>query len=287
MPAWSETYRGSVKPWECDVTEHFTIAYYFDRLDEASPNLADELGIGEILRAGGFVREFNCRFAHELRAGESFQIESAPLRVDEAALLLGHRVVASDSGETLTWFQERWTIAPGRLPDAQLRAIAGRAAAWEGPAAETRPDPATTEGFLPSGAGRVKPGDLDERGGFSLAAFVHRFTDASLQGAAAIGMDAEYMQTQRRAFSTFELILRVEDAPRLSDAYRVDTGIVHLGSSSLRYLHRLFDPKSGREYARLSQFGVQLDLDARRPTAFPEDLRARAAQMLVATRPTS
>jgi len=28
---WFETYRGVVNPWECDVVQHFTIAYYFDR----------------------------------------------------------------------------------------------------------------------------------------------------------------------------------------------------------------------------------------------------------------
>ena len=31
MTNWIETYRGAVPPWQCDVTEHFTIAYYFDR----------------------------------------------------------------------------------------------------------------------------------------------------------------------------------------------------------------------------------------------------------------
>jgi hypothetical protein len=41
------------------------------------------------------------------------------------------------------------------------------------------------------------------------------------------------------------------------------------------------DPNTGSESARLGQFGVQLDLDARRPTAFPEALRAAAARLLV------
>src|SRR2546423_10135595 len=50
---WIETYRGTVPPWECDVTEHFTIAYYFDRLEEAEPNLADALGLGERWRGRG------------------------------------------------------------------------------------------------------------------------------------------------------------------------------------------------------------------------------------------
>ena len=35
MSQWLETYRGGVMPWECDMVEHFTIAYYFDRLGES------------------------------------------------------------------------------------------------------------------------------------------------------------------------------------------------------------------------------------------------------------
>jgi acyl-CoA thioester hydrolase len=46
MTNWTETYRGAVPPWQCDVTEHFTVAYHFERLEEADANLADELGLG-------------------------------------------------------------------------------------------------------------------------------------------------------------------------------------------------------------------------------------------------
>src|SRR5258708_19769580 len=81
MANWIETYRGTVPPWECDVTEHFTIAYYFDRLEEAEPNLADALGLGQRWRAGGFARRLDVRFARELRAGSSFQTEGAALGI--------------------------------------------------------------------------------------------------------------------------------------------------------------------------------------------------------------
>ena len=50
MAEWTETYRGAVAPWECDVTEHFTMAYYFERLEEADANLADKLGLGDLPR---------------------------------------------------------------------------------------------------------------------------------------------------------------------------------------------------------------------------------------------
>src|SRR5438270_7041313 len=82
MENWSETYRGTVPPWECDVTEHFTIAYYFDRLEEAERNLADLLGTAEVLRQGGFARHLDVRFARELRAGSSFHIDGAALAAE-------------------------------------------------------------------------------------------------------------------------------------------------------------------------------------------------------------
>jgi hypothetical protein len=41
------------------------------------------------------------------------------------------------------------------------------------------------------------------------------------------------------------------------------------------------DPAAGTEFARLYQSGVQLDLDARRPAALPEAVRAASARLMV------
>ncbi len=284
MTNWSETYRGTVPPWECDVTEHLTIAYYFDRLEDAERNLADILGLGENLRGGGFGRRLDVRFARELRAGSSIHIDSAALAVPGAVdegLRLGHRFVDSANGETVTWIEEHWELPEGALSPEQQGAIAGRLAVWEGPAAEMRPEPAGTAGFIPTARGRVKPGDLDTEGRFGLAAIVHRLTDACLQAGAAIGMDAEFLEANRRGFSTFELALRISGALALDEPYLVESGIAHLGNSSLRMIHRMCDPRSGAEVAHLGQYGVNLDLDARRPARWPDEIRARAAALVV------
>ena len=282
MTNWSETYRGTVPPWECDITEHFTIAYYFDRLGEAERNLAELLGLGELARRGGFARRYDLRFARELRAGGSFHVDSAVLGV-EGGLQLGHRFVDSAKGETVTWVAVRWELPEGALSPERRSAIAGRLAVWEGPAAEERPDPPTTAGFIPTARGRVKPGDLDADGRFSTRAMVLRFTDACVQAGSAIGMDSDYMETERRGFSTFEMVLRVSGALALDEPYLVETGIAHLGNSSLRLVHHLGNPRSGAEVARLSQYGVNLDLDARRPARWPDAVRTRAAGLVVPT----
>jgi acyl-CoA thioesterase FadM len=278
MAEWTETFRGTVAPWECDTTEHFTIAYYLDRIDQASATLADQLGLAERQRAGIWPRRFVLRFVRELRAGASFHIESAPLGLDPG-LRLGHRVVDSGNGEIVTWIEERWERMASTA--AERAAIGQRPAVWEGPAIEERPEPSSMAGAIATARGRARPGDLDEFGRFSLAAFVHRFTDAVIQTCAALGMTGDFMTTARRGYSTFELVLRILGAPRLGDPYLVETGIAHLGGSSLRLLHHMSDPMSGFEFARLSQFGVQLDLDARRPVPLPERVRAAAARLLL------
>ncbi|MBV8492196.1 MAG: hypothetical protein JO162_01810 [Alphaproteobacteria bacterium] len=282
MSNWIETYRGTVPPWECDVTEHFTIAYYFARLEEAEPNLAEALGLGERLRAGGFERRLDVRFARELRAGSSFQVEGAVLGLDDG-LRLGHRFVDSANGETVTWIDERWDVSHVPLSAEERRAIGARLARWEGPAMEARAEPKSTAGFIPTARGRVRHGDLDSRGHFGLAAMVHRFTDSCIQAGSAIGMDAEFIEKSRRGFSTFELGLRISGVLQLDEPYLIETGIAHLGNSSLRLVHVMTDPRIGREVARLGQYGVNLDLDARRPARWPDDIRARAAKLVIET----
>ncbi len=279
MDGWTETWRGIVAPWECDITEHFTIAYYFDRLADAAATTAESLGLdGAPLSPG---RRFDVRFVRELRAGASFHILSAPLALVDGALRLGHQFIDSADGEVTTWVQETRDIAAASFAPATRDAISRRLAPWPGPTVEPRPEPSATEGFVPTARDRVKPADLDADGNFALAAFVHRFTAGCVQALAAIGATAGYMHAERRGFSTFELALQVSALPRLGHAVLVDTAIVHLGNSSIRFIHRMRDPTDGSEFARLGQFGVQLDLDARRPEALPEALRAAARRLLI------
>ena len=63
--------------------------------------------------------------------------------------------------------------------------------------------------------------------------------------------------------------------------YVVETGIAHLGNSSLRLMHRMIHARTGAVVAQLGQFGVNLDLDARRPARWADDVRARAVALLV------
>jgi acyl-CoA thioesterase FadM len=273
MEPWIETCRGTVPPWETDVTEHWTVAYYFDRLATAEAAIAEELGLLDTLRQGGFTRRFDVRFAREFRAGSAFHIESAATGLD-GGVRLGHRFVDSESGEITTWIDEHWDGVAASLP-------ADRLAAWDGPEFETRAEPTSLANAVRGAQGRIKPQELDEFGRFGISGFIHKFTDACVQAGAAIGLTADYIKEARRAYSTFELRLKIDRALGLGDPFHVDICIAQLGNSSVRFVHVMTDPKTGQEIARLGQYGVQLDLDARRPAALAPELRERALRLVV------
>src|SRR6516165_12659829 len=123
MEGWAETWRGIVAPWECDITEHFTIAYYFDRLADATSIMAGSLGLDGASQLAG--RRCDVRFVRELRAGASFHILSAPIALDAASLRLGHQFLDSANGEVTAWVEETLDIAAAGL-QREIRDAIGR-----------------------------------------------------------------------------------------------------------------------------------------------------------------
>ena len=66
----------------------------------------------------------------------------------------------------------------------------------------------------------------------------------------------------------------------MGDIVDVTTSVSHLGNSSLRFAHRMTGP-GGREIAFLVQSGVHLDMDARRSTPIPDELRPSIHKLLI------
>jgi acyl-CoA thioester hydrolase len=290
-PAWIDTYRGTVFPWETDIVEHLTVAYYFERFADATLNLLESLGLGADYmaaeRRGCVTVDCYVRYMHELRVGDILHISSAVIGVEETALRLGHRVVNSAT-EVLCATVEQRVIhmdlgarTPAPLRARQRRVAEARRVTWDGPARETRWQPEGTDGFLESAHDTVKPWEIDVFGQSAFPHYIHRFSAGGIQTFAAFGMTPAYMRDERRGMSTFEFQLEFRGSLHAGDPVRVKTGLLHLGNSSIRVFHRMFNGRTGAQVASLDQFGVHLDVDARRPTPLPAALRERAQAILL------
>ena len=294
--SWLETYRGTVYSWEVDNVEHFTVAYYFARFEDATHAMLHAVGLDPVSLAAtghaGVTTDCRVRYLRELRVGDIFHIRSGVIGVDDGRLQLVHEVVDSGDGAVCATVEEvvalvdRTSRAAHRLSSAQEKAaLALRVEKAAVPDAAAAPAQSTSdEGFIDSARDAVKPSEVNTLGEAGLPAYIHRFSAANAQLLGAFGMTPAYCRQERRGFSTFDFRLHLPGALQAGDLVRVRSGLVHVGNSSVRILHRLANARTGEVVATLEQSGVHLDLDARRPTPLPGPLRARAVAMLVPPR---
>jgi acyl-CoA thioesterase FadM len=283
MTEWTETYRGVVAAWECDAFAHLTIAYYFARLEDASVAVLDDLPGGRGARSDGLY----VRLTREFRAGDLMHVMSAPIGLEPtdsgaAVLTIGHKIFDSASGELTTTTEQRVTLAS--VSPADRAALVSRIVAWDGPQREARPVPADDAGFVPSGQRVVQPWEIGNDGRLSWQHLVHHFSGAGLHACRAAGMTPKYLRDNRRGYSTFELDVAIDALPRAGDRIAVRSGVLQVGKSSIRFLHRMVDARTGKRLASMGQFGVHFDLEARRPAPLPDALR-EAANALVPPAP--
>lgn len=291
MSQWIDSYRGSVKAWECDTTEHFTVAYYFDRFADATLRLMEHHGIGLTMmreeRRGNATVDCFVTYSKELHAGDPFHIESAIVDVDQKGLRAGHKLINSATGELCSTLEQyllhidmeaRRAIPFGDELQSRLRSVC---ADWDGPKREERAQPASDEGFILSHRDTTKPWEIDVVGHVGFQFYVHRFSSAGAQLFAAMGLDSNYQRENRLGFSTFEFQLRFMRELNAGAIVDVKSALVHMGGSSIRVQHRLYNAATNELSAVLDQFGVMLDLDARRPKRVPDEVRERAKAVLV------
>lgn len=129
----------------------------------------------------------------------------------------------------------------------------------------------------------MKPWETDVFGQSALSFLIHRFSAANSQALAAFGLTPGYMRAERRGFSTFEFQLALPGRLGPGDPVLVRSGLLHVGTSSLRLFHAMLNPRTGQLCATLDQLGVHFDQDARRPTPLPEALREKAKALLAPT----
>src|SRR5262245_11268072 len=170
--AWIDTYRGTVHRWEVDNVDHFTVAYYFERFEDATAALLDTLGLDRASLAGtGHVCvTLGChvRYLRELRMGDILHVRSGVISADSKRLLVAHEVIDSGDGALCTTVAQRMALVemgsrtPLPLTQSRRDVAASLQVEWTGrEAAETTVDPTDTDGFLETARDAIKPRELD------------------------------------------------------------------------------------------------------------------------------
>lgn len=272
MTEYLESYRGTVKAWECDHVEHFTVAYYFKSATAAQLRLLHELGIHPFDHDFPVVTHIYTRFLKELRKGDTYFIKSGVIDAKSDSLVLGHRIINADSGDECT------------LIEMTLDCAAKKEASkvdWQAPEKREQETPVPSSNWSITAADVVSTAPLDLQGKLSVEGIVHLFSDASVQSQMLIGMTPSYMRENRIGFSTMEFRFTFhEPAPGPGDMVEIRSQITKVGGTSLGFAHGLWNIGTGQLLATLTQSGVHLDLDRRRPASLPDMIRTKANALM-------
>jgi len=272
MTDYLESFRGTVKAWECDHVEHFTVAYYFKSAAAAQLRLLHELGIHAFDQNFPATTHIYTRFLRELRKGDTYFINSGVIDIKTDSLILGHRIINADSGEECTLIEMTLDCSGKKnVPVVE----------WSTPEKRAQETPIPSLNWTVTATDVVSTTPLDLQGRLSVEGIVHLFSDASVQSQMLIGMTPKYMRDNRIGFSTMEFRFTFhEPAPRPGDIVEIRSQIIKIGGTSLGFVHGLWDVATGCLLATLTQAGVHLDLEKRRPTPLPDMIRVRAKESL-------
>jgi acyl-CoA thioesterase FadM len=266
MTGFSETFRGDVHTWEVDATEHFTVAYYYEKFEAATWRFLHQRGVDP---KSVCTTDALTHYKAELRNRDVYRIETAIIESGENPTI-AHRLLNAQTGALCTAMQQ--TLTGIALP--------GPNTPWDGDVREERSIPSESAQWVPSLLDVVRPEEADWAGNLALPGHIHRFSTANSFVMAAFGMTPEYMTQNRLGLSTFEFQLTFHKQVQPGDLIDIDSTVAQIGGSSVRLYHRMRDAHTGADVAGLSQFGVQLDLDARRPSRIADDIRERATHLL-------
>ena len=272
MTEYLESYRGTVKAWECDHVEHFTVAYYFKSTAAAQLRLLHELGIHAFDENFPTTTHIYTRFLKELRKGDTYFIKSGVIDAKADSLTLGHRVISAESGEECTLIEITLDCGVKR----KIQEIE-----WAAPEKREQATPVPSKNWAVTASDTVSTAPLDLQGNLSVEGIVHLFSDASVHSQTLIGMTPHYMRNNRIGFSTMEFRFTFHEAPpRPGDMVEIRSTITKIGGTSLGFAHGLWNIGTGRLLATLTQAGVHLDLDRRRPAVLPDMIRDKVKMLM-------
>lgn len=103
MATGTETYRGTVYPWECDWNGHMNVRFYVGKFDEGTWQFFAQLGVSreelERRKIGAMAVSQNISYKRELVPGDTVVVRTAILAAGRTSCRFRHTMIHMTSGE--------------------------------------------------------------------------------------------------------------------------------------------------------------------------------------------
>jgi len=137
-------------------------------------------------------------------------------------------------------------------------------------------------GFLDTYRGYVSLQECDEMGHMNIQHYISKSSDSSYNLRVALGHGALDQAASGLGYVALEHHIRFHRELRASDLVVIRSGIVEMRDKTMRIYQEMSEALDGRLAATYVVDTGCLDLETRRLTRWPDHVRARAGEMLVA-----
>jgi acyl-CoA thioester hydrolase len=286
-----DVYRGAVNTWECDEMGHMNVQHYVAKISHAWAHLRSAIGmpastIREDKVTVAAVRDF-IQYRREVHAGDALHMTARVIEVGDKTVRFGLELWRSDTGElsakieSTGIFFDLKTRKAGKLPPlARERALALRS-----PRPDDRPPPtpdprvagASDDRLYETYRGSVNTWECDYLGHMNIQFYTSRFSDAGGHIFGAIGLPHD----GRIGTAAVQYDIQYRREVKAGAPLLLRSGLLGLGTKSMRFMHRLSDAATGEIYCTVEIVAVALDLATRKAVPISDAVRAAGERRLV------
>jgi acyl-CoA thioester hydrolase len=280
---------------------HMNVQFYIGRIADGASHLRAALGLTpSVVRETGrafLVTEHSLRYRRELMAGDLIRVEAGVLELAEKTMAVCYRIWNAAA-------QEIAAISRSVVLSVDLKAR--RSAPW---AADTRaqaellrvdledgfPDyelPAVdgletadlagdlARGWIETFRGTANAWECDHLGHWNARFYLDRFAQAAFHLHSALGMPPAWMRAHARGTAALMQHVRYRRELMGGDTMTVLSKPVAVTERTIRYYNKLYNTASGALSATLDVLDIAVDRTARKATALPAQVRAKAEAAL-------
>jgi acyl-CoA thioester hydrolase len=133
--------------------------------------------------------------------------------------------------------------------------------------------------------GTVYPWHCDHMGHMNVMWYAGKFDEATWSLFAHIGLSGPAMREQGSAMVAVDQHLQYKKELFAGDVVQIDSGVLEMRERSIHFFHEMKNAATGELCATSRLVGVHIDSHTRKSRPFPEQVVARARQMLARREP--
>jgi len=128
--------------------------------------------------------------------------------------------------------------------------------------------------------GAVYPWHCDHMGHMNVMWYVGKFDEATWNLFAQLGITSAFLRDNARAMAAVQQNITYKRELLSGDVVEVRSGMLEIRDKVAKFVHEMRDAQTGEVSAVCVLTAVHMDSNARKSTAFPPDIVARAKALL-------